>query len=130
MQRSWVRWFLALAVMSATLAACGSGSDRAPSSSSPSTSGPQTMSLAVISSAADPNALDDDRIEVLDTLGQGAATHVVVSPGACYTGLPAHYGSSYVLAIWDTDEGAVRGRVDDAGRPTEWVGRVTSTCVD
>jgi hypothetical protein len=129
MQRSWVRWFLSLAVASAALAACGSGSQqRSPNTSS--TGGPQTVSLAVLASAADPNALDGDRIAVLDALGQGAAAHVVVSPGACYPGLPARYGSAYVLAIWDTGEDALRGEVEDAGRRAEWLGPVTSTCVD
>jgi hypothetical protein len=129
MERSWVRWMLPI-VVAATLGACSSSSTQTTSSSAASSEGPATVSLAVLSSAADPNALDDERAAVVDALGDGFAEHIVVSPGACYTGLPARYGADYVLAIWDADEDSVRGEVQDAGRRQEWIGEVTATCVD
>jgi hypothetical protein len=130
MCRTWLRWILLLGVVSLVATGCGSSSSRPSTTIAVSTGGPATVWFAVLSSAADPNALDGERAAVVDTLGEGLAAHVVVSQGACFTGLPARYGSGYVLAIWDDDEGTLRGHLDDAGRRATWVGEVTSTCVD
>jgi hypothetical protein len=130
MHRSWLRWILLLTALSSVATGCGSWSSRPSTTIAASTGGPATVWFAVLSSAADPNALDGERAAVVDALGERLAAHVVVSQGACFTGLPARYGSDYVLAIWDEDEGSVRGHVDDAGRHAAWVGEVTSTCVD
>ena len=58
------------------------------------------------------------------------ASGVVVSPSACYTGLPSRYDGRYVLGVWDTNERAVRARLDSAGAREGWIGAVASTCVD
>jgi ABC-type transport system substrate-binding protein len=130
MECSLVRSILLVAALSAALTACGSSSTQTQSPSAAPTSGPATVSLAVLASAADPNALDGERAAVVDSLGDSFAAHIVVSPGACFTGLPARYGADYVLAIWDADEASVLAVVDDAGRRQEWIGQVTATCVD
>jgi hypothetical protein len=130
MDRSWVRRVLPSVALSVLAAACGSSPGEPSATGVVSTSGPATVWFAVLSSAADPNALDDDRAAIVDALGESLAAHVVVSPGACFTGLPARYGSGYVLAVWDDDEDVVQGDLDDAGSQAVWIGQVTSTCVD
>jgi hypothetical protein len=130
MGRSWVRRILPSVALSVLATACGSSPSEPSATSAVSTSGPATVWFAVLSSSADPNALDDDRAAIVDALGESFAANVVVSQGACFTGLPARYGSGYVLAVWDDDEDAVHGDLDDAGSQAAWIGQVTSTCVD
>ncbi len=130
MQHGWTWKILPGAMLSVLLVGCGSSADGVRSPAEVSSSAPSTVFLAVISSAADPNALEDDRAAVLDALGEDAATHVVVSPGGCFTGLPSRYGASYVLGILDADEDAARGEVADTGREAAWAGQVTDNCVD
>jgi hypothetical protein len=88
------------------------------------------MWLAVLGSAEDPNELDAPYAELVGSLGEGSVTHMVVSPSACYSGLPSRYDARYVLGMWDTTERAVRALLDSAGAREGWIGAVTSTCVD
>jgi len=86
--------------------------------------------LAVLGAAEDPNELDTPYADLVGALDEGGVTHVVVSPSACYTGLPPRYDGRYVLGVWDTNELAVRARLDSAGARVGWIGAVASTCVD
>jgi hypothetical protein len=88
------------------------------------------MWLAVVDSAEDPNELDTPYADLVGALDQGSVTHVVVSPSACYTGLPSRYEGRYVLGVWDVTQHAVRGLLDSAGAREGWIGAVASTCVD
>jgi hypothetical protein len=84
--------------------------------------------LAVLASSADPNDLDAPRASAVAGLGAGDTTHVVVSPGACFTGIAGRYGARYVLAITDASRALVEERLQ--GDEPEWIGPVTSTCID
>src|SRR5512132_1791530 len=113
-----------------TLAACSSAGEPVPVSSSPASSSWHGSEwLAVIASSADPNDLDARRSEVVAALGTNDP-RVVVSPGACFTGIARRYGRAYVLAVTDSS----RDRVEELLRRTEsdaeWSGPVTSTCID
>lgn len=115
-----------------SLPGCSSSSEPAAGSGvsvSSSTSAPTSEWLAVIASAADPNDLDAPRADVVAGLGSDDG-HVVVSPGACFTGIPQRYGALYVLAVIDTTRSGVEVRLTGTGIDAEWVGAVTSTCVD
>jgi hypothetical protein len=86
--------------------------------------------LAVLDAAEDPNELDTPYADLVGALDEGSVTHVVVSPSACYTGLPPRYDGRYVLGVWDATEHAVRALLDSAGAREGWIGAVASTCVD
>jgi hypothetical protein len=86
--------------------------------------------LAVLDSAEDPNELDTPYADLVGALDEGSVTHVVVSPSACYTGLPSRYDGKYVLGAWDVTQHAVRALLDSAGAREGWIGAVASTCVD
>jgi hypothetical protein len=123
---------LLIGALLGSLPGCSSGSEPAPGSSvSPSSSAspPMTEWLAVIASAADPNDLDAPRADVVAGLGSDDGP-VVVSPGACFTGIPQRYGALYVLAVTDTTRSGVEGRLEGIGIDAQWVGAVTSTCLD
>ncbi len=113
----------------AMLAACSAGSPTPPATSAPTTS-PGEVWLAVLGSAEDPNELDAPYADLVGSLGAGSVTHVVVSPSACYSGLPSRYDGRYVLGVWDATERAVRAMLDPAGAHEGWIGAVASTCVD
>ena len=114
----------------AVLTACSSGSPTTSTAASAATTSPGQVWLAVLDSAEDPNALDTPYAELSGSLGAGSVTHVVVSPSACYSGLPSRYDGRYVLGIWDVTEQAVRAMLHQAEARGGWVGAVTSTCVD
>ena len=114
----------------AVFTACSRGSPTLPASTSDRITGPGQVWLAVLGSAQDPNELDAPYAELVGSLDEASVTHVVVSPSACYTGLPARYDGRYVLGVWDTNERAVRARLDSAGAREGWIGAVASTCVD
>ena len=121
------------AVLLAALAmftACSGGSSTVLPAPSGPTTAPGQVWLAVLGSADDPNRLDASYAELVGALDEGSVTHVVVSPSACYTGLPSRYDGRYVLGVWDTNERAVRARLDLAGAREGWIGAVASTCVD
>ena len=127
------RWFRAVVIgcaFAALLTACATGSTPSPTAASaPATSHGREW-LAVLGSAEDPNELDGPYVDLVGSLGKGSVTHVVVSPSACYSGLPSRYDGRYVLAVWDANERAVRALVDSAGAQEGWIGAVASTCVD
>jgi hypothetical protein len=114
----------------AVLTACSRGSPALPASTSDRTTGPGHVWLAVLESAQDPNELDAPYAELVGALDDGSVTHVVVSPSACYTGLPPRYDGRYVLGVWDATEHAVRALLDSVGAREGWIGAVASTCVD
>jgi hypothetical protein len=84
----------------------------------------------VLASAADPNELDGPRADVVASLGTDDGSHVLVSPGACFTGVPSRYGPLYVLALSDVTRALVKDRIRDVAADPEWVGAVTATCLD
>jgi hypothetical protein len=108
--------------------ACSSGS--AAVTASASTTSPGQVWLAVIASAEDPNDLDTPYAQLVGSLAEGSVTHVVVSPSACYSGLPSRYDGRYVLGVWHDTRDAVRAMLDPAGVRPGWIGAVASTCVD
>jgi hypothetical protein len=118
------------------LAGCSSSSEP-PSGSSPVPSAPATTSpsgptsdwLAVVASAEDPNDLDGPRSEIVTALGTNDP-RVVVSPGACFTGIDRRYVDRYVLAVTDASRELVGQLLRRAETDAEWIGPVTSTCVD
>ena len=110
--------------------ACSSGSPAVTTSASSPTTSPGQVWLAVITSAEDPNDLDAPYAQLVGSLAEGSVTHVVVSPSACYSGLPSRYGGRYVLGVWHDTRDAVRAMLDPAGAREAWIGAVASTCVD
>ena len=84
----------------------------------------------VIASAEDPNDLDAFYAQLVGSLAEGSVTHVVVSPSACYSGLPSRYDGKYVLGVWHDTRDAVRAMLDPSGARPGWIGAVASTCVD
>lgn len=110
--------------------ACSNGSPAVTASASAPTTSPGQVWLAVIASAEDPNDLDAPYAQLVDSLAQGSVTHVVVSPSACYSGLPSRYDGKYVLGVWHDTRDAVRAMLDPAGAREGWIGAVASTCVD
>ena len=112
------------------LTACSRGSPASPPSTSDRTASPGRVWLAVLDAAEDPNELDTPYADLVGALDEGSVTHVVVSPSACYTGLPSRYDGRYVLGVWDATEHAVRVLLDSASAREGWIGAVASTCVD
>ena len=115
-----------------TLPACSSGGEPVQLSSSPTSAsslGRSSDWLAVIASAADPNDLDARRSEVVGKLGTNDP-RIVVSPGACFTGIVGRYAGGYVLAITDHSRELVEDLTRRTGSVPEWIGPVTSTCID
>jgi hypothetical protein len=86
--------------------------------------------LAVVGSATDPNDLDGPRSEVVAALGSDDGARVIVSPGACFTGIAERYAARYVLALTERSRAFVEDLVGRTGTNAEWIGPVTSTCVD
>ena len=130
-----IRRFLAAAavgVFLVTLAACSTAGGSVPVSSPPtsaSSSGPSTDWLAVLASSADPNELDARRSEVVAALGTNDP-RVVVSPGACFTGIAQRYAGGYVLAVTARSRPLVEELLRQTQSEAEWSGTVTSTCID
>jgi hypothetical protein len=110
--------------------ACSNGSPVVTTSASTPTTSPGQVWLAVIASAEDPNDLDASYAQLVGSLAEGSVTHVVVSPSACYSGLPSRYDGRYVLGVWHDTRDAVRAMLDPAGAHPGWIGAVASTCVD
>jgi len=114
----------------AALTACSRGSPASPLSTPDRTTSPGKVWLAVLDAAEDPNELDTPYADLVGALDEGSVTHVVVSPSACYSGLPSRYDGKYVLAVWDVTRHAVRALLDSARAREGWIGTVASTCVD
>jgi histone acetyltransferase (RNA polymerase elongator complex component) len=131
MVRSSITAALLVGALAASPVACSSGSHTGAASPSSATgSAPAPERFAVLASSADPNDLDGRRADIVAALGAADEQHVVVSPGGCFTGIPQRYAALYVLGVWDSTEQHVRDRLHDAGAEAEWIGAVTSTCLD
>ena len=114
----------------AVFTSCSDGSPTSSTGASTPTTSPGQVWLAVLGSAEDPNELDTPYAELVRSLGEGSVTHVVVSPSACYSGLPSRYDGRYVLGVWDDTQPSVRAMLDSSGAREGWIGAVASTCVD
>ena len=68
--------------------------------------------------------------DVVAELGTEDGAHVVVSPGACFTGIDRRYAARYVLAVTEGSRARVEELARRTGNDPEWIGPVTSTCVD
>jgi hypothetical protein len=114
-----------------SIAGCSSETQPAPRSSVP-TSAPSPAStwLAVLDSAADPNELELPREDLVRALGQEDERSILVSPGGCLAGVPQRYGPLYVLAVMDATRPALIERLGTRATDAEWIGAVTSTCLD
>ena len=122
----------AVGVLLLMLVACSSAGEPIPVSpptTSVSSSDHASDWLAVIASSADPNDLDARRSEVVAALGTNDP-RVVVSPGACFTGIARRYAGGYVLAITDRSHAVVEELLRQTRSDAEWSGPVTSTCID
>jgi hypothetical protein len=114
-----------------SIAACSSETPSAPRASvATSAPSPASTWLAVLDSAADPNELDVPREDLVRALGQDQARFIQVSPGGCFTGVPQRYGPLYVLAVMDATRPALIERLGTRATDAEWIGAVTSTCLD
>jgi hypothetical protein len=120
----------ALAIAVIVLGGCSSGTEPARTTVPTSAPAPGAMWLAVLASAADPNDLDAPREELVKALGADAAQSVLVSPGGCFTGLPQRYGPLYVMAVIDPTRSSLIERLGSRATDAEWIGSVTSTCLD
>jgi hypothetical protein len=120
----------ALAIAVIVLGGCSSASEPARTTVPTSAPAPGATWLAVLASAADPNDLDASREELVQALGADAAQSVLVSPGGCFTGLPQRYGPLYVLAVIDPTRSSLIERLGARATDAEWIGSVTSTCLD
>jgi hypothetical protein len=111
--------------------ACSSGGEPSSGSTpSPASSAPATSDwLAVVASSVDPNDLDGPRSDIVTVLGANDP-RVVVSPGACFTGIARRYAGRYVLAVTDTSRDLVEELIRQSESDSEWIGPVTSTCID
>jgi hypothetical protein len=134
MSRMINRSFVAgvLGVVLLTFVACSSAGESVPVSSPPtsvSSSDHAPDWLAVIAASTDPNDLDARRSEVVAALGTNDP-RVVVSPGACFSGIARQYAGGYVLAITDRSHAVVEELLRQTRSDAEWSGPVTSTCID
>jgi hypothetical protein len=122
----------AVGVVLLTLVACSSAGEPIPVSpptTSVSSSDHASDWLAVIASSADPNDLDARRSEVVAALGANDP-RVVLSPGACFTGIARRYAGVYVLAVVDRSRQLVEELIRQTQSDVEWSGPVTSSCID
>jgi hypothetical protein len=128
--RSFVAGVVSVVLL--TFVACSSDGESVAVSSPPtsvSSSDHAADWLAVIASSADPNDLDARRSEVVAALGANDP-RVVLSPGACFTGIARRYAGGYVLAVVDRSRQLVEGLIRQTQSVVEWSGPVTSSCID
>jgi hypothetical protein len=121
---------IAVAVLVGAAPGCSSQGEPARSVVPTSAPAPGAGWLAVLASAADPSALDAPREDLVRALGTEGASSVLVSPGGCFTDIPERYGPLYVLAVTDTTRSGLVDRLGAAATDAEWIGVVTSTCLD
>lgn len=89
--------------------------------------GSVTKWLGVVRAAADPNDLDADTTSVGGIVGGS----IVVSPAACFEGLPARFpGDSYVLGVVAPTKEALDVLLAALGRPVLFEGQITTMCLD
>ncbi|MGH2594610.1 MAG: hypothetical protein ACRDH7_01450 [Actinomycetota bacterium] len=83
--------------------------------------------LGVVRTAADPNDLDADTTAVGAIVGGS----IVVSPAACFDGLPARFaGDSYVLGVVAPTKQTLDVLLTTLGRPVLFEGQITTMCLD
>lgn len=99
-----------------------------PSTSSSATSeGSVTEWLGVLRTEADVNALDADTSAVMAVVNGS----IVVSPVACFDGLPASFEpDAYVLGVVAGSKALLDQLLDEVGRPTIFEGQVRTMCLD
>ncbi len=89
--------------------------------------GSVTKWLGVVRVATDPNDLDADTTAVGAIVGGS----IVVSPAACFDGLPARFaGDTYVLGVVAPTKEALDVLLTTLGRPILFEGQVTTMCLD
>jgi hypothetical protein len=111
---------------SGTLDLSGSRSS-SPTSQTGSGSGSVQEWIAVFRIEADPHDMSDDTADVLALVG-GA---IVVSPVACFEGLPAeHPLDSYLLGVTAPTKDALDQILDDVDRTVIFEGQVHTMCLD
>jgi hypothetical protein len=113
-----------------SLSGCSSETTSVRSAVPTSAPAPSSTWLAVLASAADPNDLDAARRDAVRGLGAQDVAHVVVSPGACFTGIPELYGPLYVLGVTDDSRATLIDRLGASAADAGWIGAVTATCLD
>ena len=127
-----IRGAVVVALVLGALSGCSSGGGTAVDTTGVTSApkpAPSAGWLAVIASSEDPNDLDAVRSGVVTALGDDGA-RVVVSPGACFTGIAERYATRYVLALAAGSRERVEELVQRVGHDAEWIGPVTPTCID
>ena len=124
--------FVALSI-AVVLASCtkqeGSTIDLDSPGTAPSSAGTGSVTkwLGVVRAAADPNDLDADTVAVGAIVGGS----IVVSPAACFEGLPARFaGDSYVLGVVAPTKQSLDVLLSTLGRPVLFEGQITTMCLD
>ena len=103
--------------------------DASPSSSPSRTTEPTPVStwLVVLRVAPDPAGVRDEATALAAVLG-GA---IQVSPGSCFTGIPARFGGDrYILGATGASRAEVDGYAADAQIEPLFEGLVQQVCVD
>jgi hypothetical protein len=89
--------------------------------------GSVTKWLGVVRAAADPTDLNADTTSVGAIVGGS----IVVSPAACFEGLPARFaGDSYVLGVVAPTKEVLDVLLATLGRPVLFEGQITTMCLD
>jgi hypothetical protein len=91
---------------------------------------PAAVWIAVLDTAADPGRLNGARKDVLRQLGDVLEGSVVISPGACFEGLPGDLTDGYVLAIQRDTPEDVLSLVSLLSQEPSFTGGVTIVCSD
>jgi hypothetical protein len=96
------------------------------SASSPTPSAYEQRWIAVVRVAPDPSDLDALTQELLDPLGPA----LVVSPTACFEGLPDTVHGGYLIGAVGDARSETEGLILDAGEEVAFSARVTIVCSD
>jgi hypothetical protein len=87
--------------------------------------------IAVYDVAKDPNDLEQERTQIVHTLGDPLEGSVVVSQAGCFDGLPDAYDDGdYVLAIQQGERVYLRALGQQLDGSPRFLGQVTVTCTD
>jgi hypothetical protein len=96
-------------------------------SSSVTGEGSVTRWLGVLRTEADVDALDADTAAVIAVVGGS----IVVSPVACFDGLPASFEpGAYLLGVVADSRELLDQLLDQVGRPAIFEGQVRTICLD
>ncbi len=119
---------LAIACGSPTQPPLSTTSASAPTPSIPSSA---DMWVAVLAVADAPGTLSEGREAIVRELGDALEGAVVISPVACFEGLPPdETGDSYVLAIQQSSRAEVRALASQTSKEPRFVGPVHLICTD